>query len=965
METDAKRGVYSIARSMLPQHFLRRAPHEDYDIEQHLNMSMFEDDDGLPNEELDIDMDQFHMDLFSPQQGVVTQTPIPTPIQQQQTASTGTSTPQPGSSSQKAKKRKNESGLGNYKFGRTTPIMYPPSLSPGPHTGTAPTYLPDFNPVTWDQIGSHTSHKLVVQDLPPRSRVETQINLSMFVYPPPPQNLVHLPTDTISKPKLQLRQGFEPDADVLMLETVVVCHSDPRNYVNICSGCMNRERKRASRKKVRVPIDEAHWNCDRDRRAIIFNCKEIVELSAVTTEGGVVGRRLDLPMRIACYCRHHSEELGFTAYISLRDHTGRVVAQTKTTPIMITDDHKALAESDVSSLAARVSSESQHSSSHTQSQPQEQPSQPPSQSQSPSPEITLMEMDVVRNTKKRKSGADDTPYSMSSTTSLQKLGSVSETSSIPDTDLFTSVPSSTDFSESYTNMAGLLSGAESAAEEDSSLPAVKRLIPSQGSIRGGMEITLLGQGFHDGLVVKFGDNFASTQCWSDTTIVAQLPATEVAGPVIVAFSGIPVKNPQVFTYIDDTDRQLIELALQVVGLKMNGKLEDAKDIARRLIGGGGVNNVSGVMAQHQQHGDYGQQQMQLESEVIKLLSCCDVMQGSGHNNNDGLNFVNAKKQSLMHLAAGLGFTRLVVFLTSRGVFLNTQDDSGFTPLHYAALRGKLNVVTYLASQNVNLFVESQSGHYALDIAEEEIRSYLMDLMYSGGVSGSSGDSGSETEVPASHKRSRRHRRRARGPRGIAQYMYDLNSAVWSSNMGDLYDFIKSPFKVAESSSSESSSASSASPTEHAPPKYEDIFPEGSKVPEIDYSSSVIEAGASTAAPSSSWDRKEQTEVSATPTNTPTDETAGTGGAVEMSEEEVMEAWKSKRTLLHQDIMFFLFWLPIFVALMYWAYLTVRSSLMGYSSSSSWDVKSMKDTFLDYTLHVLIPKKHIHKVKWLS
>ncbi|KAG5358907.1 Protein SPT23 [Yarrowia sp. C11] len=952
METDAKRGVYSIARSMLPQHFLRRAPQDDYDIEQHLNMNMFEDDDGL-NEELDIDMDQFHMEIFSPQQGVVTQTPIPTPIQKSPASAAQSQAQTPTQTAAKAKKRKNENGLGNYKFGRTTPIMYPPSLSPGP-SSAAPTYLPDFNPVTWDQMGSHTSHKLVVQDLPPRSRVETQINLSMFVYPPPQQNLVHLPTDTISKPKLQLRQGFEPDADVLMLETVVVCHSEPRNFVNICSGCMNRERKRASRKKVRVPIDEAHWNCDRDRRAIIFNCKEIVELSPVTTEGGVVGRRLDLPMRIACYCRHHGEELGFTAYISLRDHTGRVVAQTKTTPIMITDDHKALAENDVSSLAARVSSESQRSQSQPQSQPQ-------SQNPSPAPEDAAMEIDAVRTTKKRKSGADDTPYSMSSTTSLQKMGSVSETSSIPDTDLFTSVPSSTDFSESYTNMASLMSGAESAAEEDSSLPAVKRLIPSQGSIRGGMEVTLLGQGFHDGLVVKFGDNFASTQCWSDTTIVAQLPATEVAGPVIVSFSDIPVKNPQVFTYIDDTDRQLIELALQVVGLKMNGKLEDAKDIARRLIGGGGVNNVSGVMSQQQQHHDYTQHQMQLESEVIKLLSCCDVMQGS--SDNEGLNFTNAKKQSMMHLAAGLGFTRLVVFLTSRGVFLNTQDSAGFTPLHYAALRGQVDVVAYLASQNVNLFVESESGHYALDIAEEEIRSYLMDLMYSG-VSASSGDSGSETEVPASSKRARR-RRRARGPRGIAQYMYDLNSAVWKSNMGDLYDFIKSPFKVAEPSTTESSSTSSASPTEHGPPKYEDIFPEGSKVPEIDYSSSVIEPGTATTAPTSSWDRKEQTEVSATPTNTPTDEDAGPSGAVEMSEEEVMEAWKSKRTLLHQDIMFFLFWLPIFVALMYWAYLTARSSLMGYSSSSSWDVKSMKDTFLDYTLHVLIPKKHIHKVKWLS
>ncbi|KAG1091257.1 hypothetical protein G6F42_019478 [Rhizopus arrhizus] len=48
----------------------------------------------------------------------------------------------------------------------------------------------------------------------------------------------------------------------------------------------------------------------------------------------------------------------------------------------------------------------------------------------------------------------------------------------------------------------------------------------------------------------------------------------------------------VFTYLVETDRALMELALQVVGMKMTGIVEDARKIAMRIVQGNNSNNTS-------------------------------------------------------------------------------------------------------------------------------------------------------------------------------------------------------------------------------------------------------------------------------------------------------------------------------------------------------------------------------------
>ncbi|GAA5872710.1 hypothetical protein JCM8547_006321 [Rhodosporidiobolus lusitaniae] len=122
-------------------------------------------------------------------------------------------------------------------------------------------------------------------------------------------------------------------------------------------------------------------------------------------------------------------------------------------------------------------------------------------------------------------------------------------------------------------------------------PRITRIIPGEGPVSGGIEVTVLGEHFVRDLVCVFGDFPAHpTHFWSSNTLVCVLPPSANPGPVVVGIKGVPLQvdqgsgGLQLFTYKDDSDRSLLELALQVVGLKMTGKLENASAIAMRIVG---------------------------------------------------------------------------------------------------------------------------------------------------------------------------------------------------------------------------------------------------------------------------------------------------------------------------------------------------------------------------------------------
>ena len=104
--------------------------------------------------------------------------------------------------------------------------------------------------------------------------------------------------------------------------------------VRICSTCITREEKRAGRKKAKIEDKAELWQKLAEDRVVIFNSNEVIEwqepserkpakksadLSATNVgspdenlpniPSGAM--QVDLPMRIACYCRHQDERFGF------------------------------------------------------------------------------------------------------------------------------------------------------------------------------------------------------------------------------------------------------------------------------------------------------------------------------------------------------------------------------------------------------------------------------------------------------------------------------------------------------------------------------------------------------------------------------------------------------------------------------------------------------------------------------
>ena len=259
------------------------------------------------------------------------------------------------------------------------------SLQSGLATGIAPSQQSMFQhslmtlPFATPSPASAPPHhpQLHIAPLPLKSRVETQIPIKMTLYPPPPGiSRLHLQTHTISKSKLVAKPPPDKAPDMLELHAILVCTSamqdpvkrarafakasefpynikhenrrsssgdtttpeDDENKplnggpVQICQGCIERERKRAARKKTKNVEEEQLWQKDESKRIIVFNTQEVREWQHPSpSKIGDLPRansplddhmfpenalQVEIPMRIACYCRHQEEKAGFQYVLS-------------------------------------------------------------------------------------------------------------------------------------------------------------------------------------------------------------------------------------------------------------------------------------------------------------------------------------------------------------------------------------------------------------------------------------------------------------------------------------------------------------------------------------------------------------------------------------------------------------------------------------------------------------------------
>ncbi|OZJ06433.1 hypothetical protein BZG36_00553 [Bifiguratus adelaidae] len=267
-----------------------------------------------------------------------------------------------------------------------------------------------------------------------------------------------------------------------------------------------------------------------------------------------------------------------------------------------------------------------------------------------------------------------------------------------------------------------------------STPTLQRLIPCEGPTHGGSSVTILGSGFYEGLIVLFGDNSAiQTHYWSSNTLVCTLPPSPTPGPVVVSFKQHPISlvggnEVVLFTYYDESDRALIELALQVVGLKMTGKLEDARRVAMRIVGAGagavqqanstqsGDNSANGRSRSMSQGtglanaviGGSGStlRDDKLETQVIQALRSLRYLDTSY---NVDLSLTNSQGQTMLHLAVMQGFEALVGVLLQLDCHPDRRDHNGFTALHFAAIHNRKSIADCLIEGGATCRIYSFDG----------------------------------------------------------------------------------------------------------------------------------------------------------------------------------------------------------------------------------------------------------------
>ncbi|KAJ6594182.1 hypothetical protein B0H19DRAFT_1094293 [Mycena capillaripes] len=601
---------------------------------------------------------------------------------------------------------------------------------------------------------------------------------------------LQLPRGTATKRRTRKQGKIDPDPqDILHLTATVTCASPPHNRVYSCTSCQTREAKRVAKKlaaRVRPARSDSESGDDpttkgskgkqqEDTTSIIqFNCSEVQDFSS----GSVV-----LPIRITCYCRHHREKVGFHVHFVMMDHSGRIVGTGTSKPIMITDDHKTPTtkleatgvsgmdyewskdgttvepKPDVRAPSKRKKDTSAAAGGKKRAKPYDVASKPgrsreasvgdhpsPSSSyvdtRSPTPNLVGPSVPPLQPSSLESDSSGDAPATPPDFPDIPMLAAETQSDSC--------LPSCSSPSPSVIMQQAMPFLFFDAIQSSQSLtipvPIIHRLVPNAGPTHGGTEVTILGANFHPSLQLDciFGDVIAgSTQRWSDNTLVCILPPRATPGVVEVWFNNFAKMNDSsnpstsLFTYSDESDRALMELALQVVGLKMTGKIEDAKNVAMRIVGNVGessglqtdniTNNSTDMMqvtsaARNLRPLLLGQtaENENFQTRIIKFLSILeapvDLPTSRSIPLSHALSHPAPSGQTLLHLASFLGFDSLVSFLVNRGADLDARDRNGYTALHFAAIAGSSACASTLLRGGADLEIVNALGKTPAEVA---------------------------------------------------------------------------------------------------------------------------------------------------------------------------------------------------------------------------------------------------------
>ncbi|WFC93863.1 hypothetical protein MBRA1_000488 [Malassezia brasiliensis] len=595
------------------------------------------------------------------------------------------------------------------------------------------------------------------------------------------------------------------------------------------------------------------------KHAVLFNCGDYIDFH----DGEAI-----ISTRITCYCRHHREKVGFRIVFTLRNQLGEFVATGSTPPIMIMDDHKSVTQTSAMPRPARqleanrgasdfeerhasrsLSPQDPHPSlagdgparARDRAKPyddrrrargsRDSTSNPPVDASSasfmldPSRHFLWNSMMMQGGTPDAPNAtlaqpmSDATTAAPGATSPLSGVGSMQLLTAPLPSELLGSSSTATDMS--FEPLFSTQTSAQLPEQRSDSLapmsdapqpqdhePRITKLIPAEGPTTGGIEITVLGENFVEGLQCVFGDTPCSyTRVWASTTLVCVLPPHFRPGPVIVtlqrsATDPAPViaNQPlQLFTYIDATDRALMELALQVVGLQMTGQMASARDIAMRIVnssqngdgnsgaGAGGAGSVpqnqasgyapdvSSLLAHGLRLcGTHNSARPSVQDSIMGFLSLLDApMDDAARPSRRALplpaiHACNQRGQTLLHLAVVHNFHRLAQDLLRRGCPVNAQDANGYTALHFAALNGSLLTTRILLEHGASPYIANAGGLTPIDVArnaemvdtEHALAEYIAETQDLAGFSDATDSEEDEEDIEVDEERTPTHLPRA-------------------------------------------------------------------------------------------------------------------------------------------------------------------------------------------------------------
>ncbi|KAL9541910.1 hypothetical protein MBANPS3_008873 [Mucor bainieri] len=252
------------------------------------------------------------------------------------------------------------------------------------------------------------------------------------------------------------------------------------------------------------------------------------------------------------------------------------------------------------------------------------------------------------------------------------------------------------------------------------IPTLDRIVPSQGPTTGGIEITILGENFHRGLTLMFGNRAATTVCCNSNSIVCILPPAEHNGPVVVSFKEHPLMRtspvPPLFDYLDSSHQDMVNLSNRVIA-------GHTPSVTTANPNGGYFQHAPMSNTSQQSspmctptapytadsHGEASSNYFAAVYQQNTELHILDVLSSASFD-NARLAQTTMGGQNLLHLAAYLNYPTLAAFLISRNPALaQSQDRNGVSPLHFGCLSKADLIIQLLLKAGASVGMASSIG----------------------------------------------------------------------------------------------------------------------------------------------------------------------------------------------------------------------------------------------------------------